>query len=126
MYNYADHGGRTFHGMKCLCPFKHWDRWFEPHSRYGSLSAFTLCLCCPVQVAALPEGLTTRLRWPTDCVHKVQISELNPNGRKREEEENIYYCTRHGMCVLSVRLVTYLNPEETHLGRFGIFLMEWD
>jgi hypothetical protein len=39
--------------MKYLRPLERWDRGFESHSRHGYLYAFILCLCCPVQVAAL-------------------------------------------------------------------------
>jgi hypothetical protein len=49
----ADHNGRAIEGMKYLRPLEPWDRGFESHSRHGCLSAFILCLCCPVKVAAL-------------------------------------------------------------------------
>jgi hypothetical protein len=34
--------------MNCLRSLQRWDRGFESHSRHGCLSAFILCLCCPV------------------------------------------------------------------------------
>jgi hypothetical protein len=37
-------------------PLKHWDRGFESLSKHGSMSAFLLCLCCPVHVAALRQA----------------------------------------------------------------------
>jgi hypothetical protein len=33
---------------RSTAPAKHWGRGFESHSRHGYLSAFILCLCCPV------------------------------------------------------------------------------
>jgi hypothetical protein len=33
-----------------------WGRGFEPHSRHGRLSEFTLYWCCPVWVAALRQA----------------------------------------------------------------------
>jgi hypothetical protein len=45
---HADDSGRAVYVMNCLRPLRQWDRGFESHPRHGSLSAFLLCLCCPV------------------------------------------------------------------------------
>jgi hypothetical protein len=44
----ADCSGCAVWGMKCLRPLEYWDQGFESHTRHGCLSAFILCLCCPV------------------------------------------------------------------------------
>jgi hypothetical protein len=54
-YN-ANHSGRAVQGMKYLRLLEHWDHVFESHSRHGYLSAFILCLCCPVYGSGLATG----------------------------------------------------------------------
>jgi hypothetical protein len=41
------------HNSCTFRPLRHWGRGFESNSMRGYLSAFLLCLCCPVYVAAL-------------------------------------------------------------------------
>jgi hypothetical protein len=80
----------------CLLPLKHWGRGFESYSRHECLFAFTLCLCCSVQVAALRRadhpskesyGLSMRLRnWSeTTTFHRwiIQSRECG-NGVQSE------------------------------------------
>jgi hypothetical protein len=49
----TDHSGRAVYGTKYIRPPRHWDCGFETHSRNGCLSAFLLCLRCPVYLEAL-------------------------------------------------------------------------
>jgi hypothetical protein len=79
----ADHSGHEVKGVKCLRPLKHWDREFEPHSRHGYVSAFTLCMCCLGQVEVL-----RRTDPPSKGSYQLSvrsiISELILNGKRSE------------------------------------------
>jgi hypothetical protein len=49
----AGHSSCAVLDKNCLRPLEHWDRGFESHSRHGCLSAFILCMCCPVLISTL-------------------------------------------------------------------------
>jgi hypothetical protein len=70
--------------MKRLCSFKHWDRGFESHSRYGCLSAFLLCLCCSTYVAGFRQG-SSPVQGILRTVYKIHISRLILMGKGKNK-----------------------------------------
>jgi hypothetical protein len=58
---------------------------FESHSRHGCLSAFVLCLCCPVYVVALYRaGPLSKESYQLST--RFTVSELILNGNRSESQ----------------------------------------
>jgi hypothetical protein len=74
--------------MNCNRSLEHWDRGFKYHSMHGCLSAFILCLCCPVQVAALrpadpPSKESWDLKTEVKAFYGCPITQSRGNRKER-------------------------------------------
>jgi hypothetical protein len=84
--------------MNCLRPLEHWGRGFESHSRHRCLPMFILCLCFPVQVAALrradpPSKESYRLskNEETEVKRSVSRDALCSRGSDRNMNESVRF-----------------------------------